>query len=174
MEPGFLIASPQMHDPNFRRTVVLLAHHDSEGALGLIINREHSVSLGDVVMASKLPGGWARRPVMRGGPVEGAAGFVIFKGRAPEGWELPGGLVVSASKDRLEALLAAGQEFHLCLGYAGWGPGQLDREFETGSWVYIEATADLVFETPIAERYDLALSRLGVTAGSLWMNPVDE
>lgn len=174
MDPGFLIASPQLRDPNFTRTVVLLAHHSTEGALGLVINREHTVRLGDVVLGGKLPAGWGKRPVMRGGPVEPGAGFVIFKGRAAEGWELPGGLVVSASKERLEALLAAGQEFQLCLGYAGWGPGQLDHEFETGSWVYTDASPDLIFDCPIAGRYDRALSRLGVTAASLWMNPVDE
>lgn len=173
MESGFLIASPQMRDPNFHRTVVLLVQHSPEGALGLVVNRESRVRLGDVV--EHLEGALrASRPVLWGGPVEPGAGFVIFRGRAPEGWQVRPDLSVSASRERLAALVAAGAEFHLCLGYAGWGAGQLDKEFEEGGWIHVDASADLLFECPVSERYDRALARLGLTAESLWMNPVNE
>jgi putative transcriptional regulator len=173
MEPGLLMASPQMQDTNFANTVVLLAHHSPQGALGLVINREHTVRLGEILPAARLKER-ASRLALWGGPVEPGAGFVIFKGTTPEGWNLACGLAVSASKERLMGLIDRQAEFLLCLGYAGWGPGQLDREFQTGSWVYTEASLDLVFETPVSERYAYALARLGVRAQDLWMNPIDE
>lgn len=175
MEPGFLVASPQMRDSNFSRTVVLLVQHSPDGALGLVINRELQHSLTDVVAHLKLgvtPK--INRAVLWGGPVERGAGFVVFQGPSTEGWTVPGGIGISSSRERLSALLSSGQDFLLCLGYAGWGPGQLDREFETGSWVYVDPDPALVFGCPTAERYDRALQSLGVTAGNLWMNPVDE
>lgn len=175
MEPGFLIASPQLRDPNFQRTVVLLVHHDEQGALGLIVNRSSAVRLGDVVEhLDEVAPGRANRPVLAGGPVDRAVGFVVFRGRAPEGWTVGDAIAVSASSERLSALVASGAEFLLCLGYAGWGPGQLDREYEEGSWVHLDASADLVFEVGLDERYDRALARLGLSADTLWMNPVSE
>jgi putative transcriptional regulator len=175
METGFLIASPQMRDPNFQRTVVLLVQHNEEGALGLIVNRESPVRLGDVVErltpAAPLK---ANRPVLWGGPVERGAGFVLFRGKAPEGWQIRGDLSVSASRERLAALVAAAADFHLCLGYSGWSAGQLDREFAEGSWIHVDASSELIFDCPIADRYDRALAQLGIGASQLWMTPIDE
>jgi putative transcriptional regulator len=175
VDAGFLIASPQMRDPNFQRAVLLLMQHNREGALGLVVNRESPVRMGDVVdrLVAVSPHR-ANRPVLWGGPVERGAGFVLFRGKAPEGWQIRGDLSVSASKERLSALVASGADFHLCLGYAGWSAGQLDREFAEGSWIHLDASADLIFECPVGDRYDRALARLGVSAENLWMNPIDE
>ncbi len=175
MEPGLLVASPQMRDPNFERAVVLLVQHTNQGALGLVVNREATVRVGEVVTHLELPSSAPRlqRPALWGGPVERGAGFVLYKGLAPEGWTA-GTVAVSPSKERLAALIGAGAEFHLCLGYAGWGPGQLDRELEEGSWVHVDAAPELIFDTPIAERYDRALAKLGVPAEMLFMTPISE
>jgi putative transcriptional regulator len=175
VEPGFLVSSPQMRDDNFKRTVVLLVQHTPEGALGLVVNRETQVPLRDVV--STVASGavvTSNKPVLWGGPVERGHGFVLFRGRAPEGWQVRPDVAVSASRERLAALVAANAEFLLCLGYAGWGPGQLDREFEEGSWLHVDASLDLLFECSAADRYDRALARLGLTADALWMNPINE
>lgn len=187
MEPGLLIASPQMHDTNFNRTVILLAHHGPQGALGVVINRAHEVRLGDIL--PDLPPEIARRAALWGGPVEPGAGFVVFQGGGPEGWFVPcggaqaqaqaaeqalAGVTVSASRERLEELIEARGEFLLCLGYAGWGPGQLDEEFARGSWVYTEASLEVVFSAALEDRYDRALAGIGVTSRDLWMSPVDE
>ena len=175
MEAGFLIASPQMRDPNFQRTVVLLVQHNREGALGLVINRESPVRLGNVIdRLMALSPARANRPVLWGGPVERGAGFVLFRGKAPEGWQIRSDLSVSASKERLSALVASGADFHLALGYASWTTGQLDKEFAEGSWLHVDASSDLIFECPISDRYDRALARLGVSADNLWMTPINE
>ncbi len=175
MEPGLLVASPQMRDPNFTGTVVLLVQHSSQGALGLVINREAPVKIRDVATHLEMPGRDKAllAPALWGGPVERSSGFVLYKGVCREGWTVTG-IGVSPSRERLAALIAAGSDFALCLGYAGWGPGQLDREVEEGSWVYVDAGAELVLECPVLDRYDRALAQLGVSAKTLWMTPVNE
>lgn len=174
MESGFLLASPQLRDPNFQRTVVLLVQHDAKGALGLVVNRESTVRLGDVVEAlDALAPIRANQALLWGGPVERNVGFVIFRGVSPEGWQV-GEIGISASSTRLAELATGSQPFHLCLGYAGWGPGQLDREVEDGSWVSVDSGADLLFDVPVRDRYDLAMARNGLNADLLWMHPVHE
>jgi putative transcriptional regulator len=179
VDPGYLIASPQLRDGNFARTVVLLVHHDDLGALGLVITRETETRQGEVAeeLEERSPER-AARPVLWGGPVEPGVGFVVFaRGTAEDGndgWNVGPLLRVSASGDRLAALVAAGVPFELCLGYAGWGPGQLDREYAEGSWVHLDPSVDLVFGARVADRYDDALARLGLRAETLWMTPIDE
>lgn len=175
MEPGYLIASPQLRDTNFARTVILLIHHDEKGALGLVINRESGIRLGEVVEeAASLGPAEANRPVLWGGPVEPGVGFVLYRGQAQEGWTIGRNLAVSTSSERLTTLLKQGGDMQLALGYAGWGPGQLDREYAEGSWVHLDPEEDLIFSCSSADRYDRALARLGLRAETLWMSPIDE
>jgi putative transcriptional regulator len=175
---GMLVASPQMHDSNFSRTVVLLCQHDDEGALGVVINRETNLSVREVVeqldFDSMLE---ADNQVLWGGPVEQGAGFVVFEGDIGDdvGWTLADGqLAVSPSKELLEKLLRHQRHYLLCLGYAGWGPGQLEEEITTGSWLYTEADPDLILLAPVSERYELALSRMGLSIAGFWMKPINE
>jgi putative transcriptional regulator len=175
VEPGFLVASPQLRDPNFQRTVVLLLRHDEQGAIGVVVNRESPMRLSDVLERLEgMPPARQQRLVLWGGPVEPGAGFVVFRGKASEGWQVRGDLSVSPSRDRLAALVATGTDFHLCIGYAGWGPGQLDQELAEGSWIHVDASPELVFECSASDRYDRALAQLGVSPDALWMTPVDE
>lgn len=175
---GLLIASPQLRDPNFTQTVVLLCHHDEEGALGVVINRETPITLAEVLQELELPGApdRAERPVMWGGPVEQSTGFLVYRGACEEheGWNLPGPVAVTTSPPRFKALLPYGEGFLMCLGCAGWGPGQLDEEIRQGSWLYTELDTDLVFEEPVPGRYEAALRLLGLRAQQVWMSPVDE
>ena len=174
MQPGLLVASPQMRDPNFDRAVVLLVTHNAEGSLGVVINRETQQRMGDVIerMEARAPAR-ANRPVLWGGPVEPGAGFVLWRGTAIEGWTL-GEYALSPSRDRLRALVAASADFWLCLGYAGWGPGQLDRELTEGSWIHLDEGVDDVLKAQVHDRYEHALRLLGVNPDLLWMTPVDE
>lgn len=174
MNPGLLVASPQMRDPNFDHTVVLLVTYGPEGSLGVVINRETQQRMGDVIerMETTSPAG-ANRPVLWGGPVEPGAGFVLWQGSCTEGWTL-GEYALSPSRDRLRSLVASGADFSLCLGYAGWGPGQLDKEILEGSWIHLDEGVEAVLGVQVHERYEEALRLLGVSPDLLWMTPVDE
>ena len=177
MKPALLIASPQMRDPFFERAVVLVWHHDEDGAIGVVINRPLEHTLASVV---DLPGDIDMTPyttthVVSGGPVETGSGTVVTTDAVPDdlGWNMEG-LAVSRSMDVLVALLGAGRPVLLCLGYAGWGPGQLDAELQSGGWLWTDPDPKLVFGAKAEERYDLALASLGLRADRVWMVPVDE
>lgn len=178
MQPCLLIASPQMRDPYFERTVVLVWHHDDQGAIGVVVNRPLQHTLGEVLENPEAAGAGARGdvPVAWGGPVEAGTGTVVTSGEieAEEGWVAGRGLSVTRSQDALLRLLKERAPLMLCLGYAGWGPGQLDKEIEHGGWLWTDCDASIVFEVPAEERYDRALATLGLTAGMVWMTPVDE
>jgi putative transcriptional regulator len=178
MKPSLLIASPQMHDPFFEKTVVLVWTHDEDGALGVIVNRLLKQHLPEVLQA---PDGvdlspYAASQVAWGGPVEPNVGTVVSKVAVDEdeGWNLEGGLSVTRSLDALLRLIGAREQLLLCLGFAGWGPGQLDQEIAEGSWLWTDCDMSLVFEVPVAERYDRALATLGLRKEQVWMRPVDE
>ena len=167
MEVGLLIASPQMKDPFFEGSLILVCHHDESGALGIVINRETRLTVSDVLEQLSIedkPGG--DYPVLWGGPVQPESGHVIIRGRVAEdeGWNLPHDVTVSPSADQLLRAVERADPFHLALGYAGWGPGQLDDEIERGSWLYTELDQEIIFKSAVDERYDHALARLGLTA----------
>lgn len=177
VKPSLLIASPQMRDPFFERAVVLLWHHDDDGAAGVVVNRPMDHLLPDVL---ELPDDLDTAPyrdthVAWGGPVETGMGTVVTPRPVPddEGWNIEG-LGVSRSMDVLLELLAQGHPVMLCLGYAGWGPGQLDDELLKGGWLWTDIDPALLFEVPTDERYDRALATLGLTKHDVWMTPVDE
>lgn len=177
MNASILIASPQMKDPFFERAVVLLWHHDEDGAIGVIINRSLEHSLADILTVAEdvdlTP--YRDNLVGWGGPVETSSGTVLTRGEIAEeeGWVLDG-VSVTRSQDALVRLLKEGAELLLCLGYAGWGPGQLSREIEDGGWLWTDVRPEFVFETPTDQRYDKALATLGLTADSVWMKPIEE
>jgi putative transcriptional regulator len=178
MQPTLLIASPQSRDPFFERTVVLVWHHDQEGAIGVVVNRHLKHQLNDVLDVDRTMSldDLGDVAVVWGGPVESGSGTVVTVGRISkdEGWVLPSGLGVTQSQDVLIRLLKDRAPLMLCLGYAGWGPGQLDREIELGGWLWTDCDASIVFDTPPEERYDRALASLGLTANSVWMQPINE
>ena len=176
MPAGLLIASPTLKDPNFVGTVVLMCQHDEKGALGLIINRDGPVSLGAVTEQLALdPPLDADESTWWGGPVGAGTGFVVWKGQTSEeeGWNPGGGVAVSPSIDRLDKLVKSRATFHLCLGYTGWGPGQLDSEIHEGSWLYADIDPAILFDVPMDERWAHALAALGLRPDLLWMPPAD-
>lgn len=178
----FLIAMPGMEDDTFARSVVYVCEHSERGALGLIINKPGDISLADLFDKVDLPLQRAEiglQPVFQGGPLQTERGFVLHDPVTVEGLEpdqsiyastltVPGGLEMTTSKDVLEALAAGGgpRRVLVTLGYSSWGEGQLESEIVRNSWLTVDADADLVFDAPVAERYDLALRLLGLEA---WM-----
>jgi len=166
-----------MHDPFFERTVVLVWHHDEDGAVGVVINKSVDVTLpdvldfGDGIDASP----YQEARVGWGGPVEPGAGTVLTPAAVDDGsgLALPG-VSITRSQDSLVALLKSGAEVRLCMGYAGWGAGQLDSEIEQGGWLATDVAPPIIFETPESERYARALATLGLQEHMVWMQPIDE
>jgi putative transcriptional regulator len=178
MKPSILIASPQMKDPFFERTVILLYYHDEDGAVGVVVNRPIGHKLGevlalpydiDVARYSESQVGW-------GGPVEGTRGTVVTRGRVSEdeGWPLAEDLAVTRSQEALDRLLHERADLLLCLGHAGWAGGQLESEIERGGWLWTDFHGDLVFDLPLEKRYDRALATLGLNAKTVWRAPIEE
>ncbi len=177
LAPGFLIAAPNMRDPRFERSVVLLAEAGEDGALGFIINREMPYSLGEIEDQIGFPvGSIARtRMVHYGGPVSPERGWILFDHDALPDTEEPvidvgDSMRVGATMDALKMLVQddAPNRFRLVLGYAGWAPEQLSDEIKTGSWLTLEIDRALVFDTPIENLWDAAIKRLGLEPGFLW------
>lgn len=169
-----LIATPQVQDDLFHHSVIYMCSHDEQGAMGIIINAPiERISIQDILeqMNMSMPMGDRNLPVIFGGPVETYRGFVLHDGSYLQDSALASrdGITVSANIAVLTGWLQG--EFParamLSLGYAGWGAGQLESEIETGSWVSVEATPGLVFDTPSEEKWNLATAALGFDLGNL-------
>lgn len=166
LAPGFLIAVPQLVDPNFRQSVVLLLQQSDDGALGLVINRESPILLKDLCQDHEIAyAGDPDKRVRVGGPVQPEQGLVLYDGGVadPEGREVLDGLQVSASTKTLSRLCGdGGLRFHCFSGYAGWAPGQLEREISEGSWILAPADPRLVLDTPADALWLAALQANGI------------
>ncbi len=167
-----------MTDPFFERSVVLLWHHDEDGAIGVVVNRALKHGIGDVVVPRE---GFelrehAQTRVSWGGPVETQSGIVVTSGTIDddEGWTLDCGIAVTRSAEAMYRVLDEGRPVVLCLGYAGWGPGQLDKEIQAGGWLYVDADPQLIFSDKPDQIYTAALAALGVHEHMVWMTPIEE
>jgi putative transcriptional regulator len=176
----FLIAMPGLDDALFGKSVVYVCEHTARGALGLVINKPSEMQLpalfGKVDLDLKRQD-LTHSPVFHGGPVQTERGFVlhepIYVGEDQETlyastMSILGGLEMTTSKDVLEALAsgAGPKKVLITLGYAAWGEGQLESELGENSWLTVDATRELIFDTPVEERYERALGLLGLQS---WM-----
>ena len=171
LAPGFLIAVPQLQDPNFHRSVVLLLQQSEEGALGVVINSESPLLLSDLCDDHSIEySGDPGKRVRTGGPVQPEQGLVLYgdEHEDPEGRAVLEGLHVSASRATLERLchLKRGR-FHCYSGYAGWGPGQLEREIGEGSWIIAPVDPDLVFDRTPEEVWTESLLAIGIDPAAI-------
>ena len=178
----FLIAMPGLSDESFSRSVVYLCEHSERGALGLVINKPSDMTLKSLFDKVDLPlrrEDLSQMPVFQGGPVHTERGFVLHEPIKAENdtsnesiyastMTIPGGLEMTTSRDVLEALStgAGPRRVLVSLGYAAWGQGQLESEIGENSWLTVEADPSVIFDTPIEQRYDRALSLLGLQS---WM-----
>lgn len=146
LQGHLLIASQDLGDPNFHRTVVLIAQHSEEGALGLILNRRSKVSVKQVWSQISSEECEVERPLHLGGPCPGP--LIAIHGRPFLGDdEILPGVFYGADKEHLEKLIndSSDDTVRFFAGYAGWGAGQLEGELKSGSWLTLEATAEHVF-----------------------------
>jgi putative transcriptional regulator len=179
----FLIAMPGLEDETFARSVVYLCEHSPRGAMGLIINKPADISMRHLFDKVDLPlrrEDLMQNPVSHGGPVQTERGFVLHdplrmdKPQEDGGsiyastLTVPGGLEMTTSRDVLEALSsgAGPRRVLVTLGYSSWGEGQLESELAENTWLTVPASEEVIFDVPMAERYDRALDLLGLKS---WM-----
>ncbi len=178
----FLIAMPGLQDAVFSRSVVYVCEHNERGALGLVINKPCDIDMKRLFEKVDLPlrrADLSNAPVFQGGPVQTERGFVLHEHSSPgvdkpaesvyaSTMTIPGGLEMTTSKDVLEALSsgAGPRKVLVSLGYAAWGEGQLESELSENSWLTVAASSSIIFDTPVAQRYDQALLLLGFES---WM-----
>jgi putative transcriptional regulator len=165
----FLIAMPALADPNFFQTVIYIGEHNANGALGLVINRPLNLSLEQLLDHLKIATGRlgpVQTPVYSGGPVQPDQGFVLHSpiGHWGATLRVTDRLGITTSRDILEAVADGHGPTHLlvALGYAGWGPGQLERELVENSWLSSPADFDTLFHTPNERRWLAAAALLGI------------
>jgi putative transcriptional regulator len=160
LQGKLLVSSPALIDPNFRKTVVLIAHHDEEGAMGLVLSRPSEVRADDAVPALEgCPG--AGDPVFVGGPVQPNAFMVlaefddVTEAAAPI-MDALGFMPADAEPEELSI-----RRLRLFAGYSGWGGGQLEAELAEDSWIIVDAVADDAFADDPDELWRAVLHRKG-------------
>lgn len=160
LQGKLLVSSPALVDPNFRKTVVLITHHDDEGAMGLVLSRPSEVRATEAVPALEgLPG--AADPVFVGGPVQPEAFMALAEFEDVDESAAPvfgdvGFVAAEAEPDDL-----AVRRVRLFAGYAGWGPGQLEAELEEPSWIVVGAEAGDPFADDPDELWRQVIQRKG-------------
>lgn len=177
---ALLLSMPQLQDPNFSRTVVLLCEYGPEGAFGLVLNRPTGTPASEMVRLEPPIAGGNDMPLWIGGPVEPDRGWILL-GDDPSGSSAgPGtefklirdGLYLSTSPALLRAVLETrpAPRARVIAGYAGWGPGQLDEELAQSSWLMGDADLDIIFDVPPDAMWETAIRRMGADPSMLTMS----
>ncbi len=171
-----LLSAPNLFDPNFRRTVLLIAEHTPEGAMGVVLNRPAEVTVGEAVPDLAWLAEGMEEPVYAGGPVATDSVIVVAEFDDPE---LAAALIlddvgfVPASTDDPEELAAGVRRSRVFAGHAGWGPGQLDAEMDENSWIVESALAEDVFADDPDALWSAVMRRKGREYRLLASMPVD-
>jgi putative transcriptional regulator len=157
LQGQLLISSPLLHDPNFRRTVVLMTHHDDEGAMGLVLSRPSEIRVAEAVPElADLPGD---ELVYVGGPVQPEAVVVLVEHEAEPELPIVGNIAFMQADTELDELDTV--RARVFAGYSGWGPGQLEGELEVSSWIVVPAEPDDAFAPDPDELWRTVLHRKG-------------
>lgn len=173
--PTLLLSMPQMQDPNFARTVVLLCDYVPDGAFGLVLNRPTDLAASEMVRLEPPVTRGNRLPLFIGGPVQPERGWILV-GEPPDEQDfrtVVDGLYLSTSPHLLRRVLEASPEprARVVAGYAGWGPGQLDQELAQSAWLMADVQLDLVFDVDAGVMWETAIRRLGADPSLLQASP---
>jgi len=170
---SLLLSNASLFDPNFRRTIVLVGHHDEEGAVGVVLNRVLEVTVDEAVppLAELVPPG---EPLFLGGPVQQQAAVVMAEFDDPSqagviAFDHVGFLPEEADHEHLEGV----RRVRVFAGYAGWGPGQLEAELEEDAWLVTPALADDVFHLQPDHLWGEVVRRLGPRYEVMRLLPTD-
>jgi putative transcriptional regulator len=160
LQGRLLVSSPALVDPNFRKTVVLIAHHDDDGAMGLVLSRPSDVTASDAVPAlAGLPG--AEDPVFVGGPVQPEAFMVLAEFDDVDEAAAPIFGTLGFMPAEAEPADLSIRRMRMFAGYSGWGEGQLEDELAEASWIVVDAEADDAFADDPDELWRTVLHRKG-------------
>jgi putative transcriptional regulator len=178
-DPGYLdgqllIAMPAMTDPRFSRSVIYLCAHSADGAVGLVINKPIE-SLSFIELLDQLdietPPDSSSHPIHFGGPVESRRGFVLHSAEFVDEGTLvvDQNIALTATLDILRAIAdgSGPQQILLALGYSGWGPGQLEMEFQDNAWLVAPADSQIIFDDRFDSKWKRALATLGIDQSAL-------
>ncbi|NRQ13899.1 hypothetical protein BHMPCIPO_01119 [Ensifer sesbaniae] len=180
LDGQFLIAMPGMFDANFARTVIFICAHSDDGAMGFVLNRPQQLTFPDVLLhldildeeeAIRLPQMTRDFQIQAGGPVETGRGFVLHSDDYLSDSSIPvsDDICLTATLDIVRAI-SRGEgpvKATMMLGYAGWGPGQLEAEITQNGWLTCPAREELIFDRALDDKYDRALALMGVSAAML-------
>lgn len=171
LAPSLLLSMPQLDDPNFARSVVLLCQHDTDGAFGLVLNRPVTTTARIVPQDDPDAATEQEVEVWIGGPVEPERSWILINDptldeRAVRVCE---GVYLSTSARVLQEVISSPDQSRarLIAGYAGWGPGQLDEEVAASAWLTADIALEVVFKTPADKMWEQAIRLLGAEPGSL-------
>jgi putative transcriptional regulator len=171
--PTLIIAMPQLLDPNFHRSVVLLIEKNDEGAFGVVINRASESTIGELCSGLNVEwGGDETAMALCGGPVGTQQGFLLHGDIADDvtvgSREVLPGIRIASDMETFRTLCQRPPtDFRILLGYAGWAPGQLDNEMRSGAWLTTDVTPELVFRTPLETVWEESLRGLGIDPSML-------
>lgn len=168
----FLIAMPAMQDPIFGGTVVYVCEHNENGVLGVVINKPTDMTMEvlfdriDLKLAAGTDTPIINEPIMFGGPVQDDRGFVLHTpgARYSSSLTVTDEIAFTTSIDVLEAVAKGDgpERMLVSIGYSGWSPGQLEDEIGRNGWLTVGASADILFDLPIEQRYVAAIKLLGI------------
>ena len=167
---ALLLSMPQLQDPNFAKTVVLLCDYTPEGAFGLVLNRPTDMPASGMVRLDPPVAGGNDLPLWIGGPVESDRGWILLGEQPPNDFKtIRDGLYLSTSQALLREVLETvpAPRARIIAGYAGWGPGQLDDELAQSSWLLTTVDLDLVFDVDAHAMWETAIRRMGADPSML-------
>jgi len=165
----FLIAMPSLNDGFFNQAVTYICEHDENGSFGIIINQQTGITMKQIAkeMAIEISENYdAKQPVFIGGPVDQGRGFILHQptGNWQSSLKVNNNVALTTSKDILQAIVnnEGPQDNIVALGYAGWAAGQLDSEMANNTWLSCPADEQIIFNTPVEERWKTAAKLIGI------------
>ena len=164
--PGILVSMPNLNDPYFQKTVILLCEYTAETAFGVVVNRPSNIHVRDLLEGDELLLDQSSKPFLVGGPVQPDFLWAVhtpdFAGESTT--EVDKAVFMSSVQEILLALSEQDgpSHYHMGFGYAGWGPGQLDKELREGSWWVAPMDKAVILDAPFGERWQQVWDSLGI------------
>lgn len=175
LQNQFLIAMPSLTDRYFMRSVIYVAEHSAEGAMGIVINQPSSMTFRELIKQTDktaiINEDFSEKIIVCGGPVYPDRGFVVHSSQS--GWsssvEVSSEIMITTSKDILSVLgnEKGPRKSVIALGYAGWDAGQLEKEIADNAWLTVPADEEILFDVPIKNKWQATMQKLGVDVWQL-------